>query len=82
MSNRSEHTMTSLMNVAVSSEHIADLTRAADRRRAARGVAAVERIADVAVRMAGLDDAPALRRLAALDDARGLEGRVLLALVG
>ena len=75
--------MTSI-NAIVASEHRADLHRfAADRRRGSE-IAAPHRSSRsqvIALRMAQPDEQPAVRRLAALDDAPELEGEVLLALV-
>jgi hypothetical protein len=74
------------MNLTLTSlaaqEHVADLTRAAERhhevpaRQLGRSGPAVE------LRPARADDERALRRLAALDDAPELEGPALLAVVG
>lgn len=57
--------------------------RAADLRRAAAGPSGFCNLSDdqssrIELRLAGDDDAAAVRRLAALDDARELEGPVLL----
>jgi len=70
--------MTSTINRDMAAVHIGELRRAAEQRRLAvldREPGAVE------LRAARARDADALRRLAALDEAPELEGRVLVALI-
>jgi hypothetical protein len=73
------------MNTLAASEHIAELRRAADHWRAeGRSLAVAPALTQslaVGLRLAGADDAHLLARLAALDDAPALQGRVLLALI-
>ncbi|MGH2867055.1 MAG: hypothetical protein ACRDNK_05725 [Solirubrobacteraceae bacterium] len=78
--------MTTSMNTLAATEHIADLHRAADRRRltAARRLsigAALPPAPAVALRLADAGDIPLIQRLAALDDAPAVDGLVLLALM-
>jgi len=77
------------MNSSISSlaakEHVADLRRIADGRRAAPNTSQLnastpEDALTVALRLAGADESPIVRDLAALDGAPNLEGPVLLAL--
>jgi hypothetical protein len=75
--------MTSI-NAIVANEHRADLHRyAAERRRRTESPAprSSTRSQIIALRLAQADERPAVRRLAALDDAPELAGDVLLALV-
>lgn len=75
----------SISNLAVQ-EHVADLGRAAERRRwipstPQPSVSAPANAPVVALRLAGADGGHVVRDLAALDDAPALEGQVLLALI-
>jgi hypothetical protein len=76
--------MVTTINALVASEHVADLRRAADRRRRFSRKAdtnvAKNNAQILELRVASPDDAQAVRRLAALDDAPTLEGGVLIAL--
>lgn len=68
----------------VASEHNADLHRFAAERRRGSEIGAPRRSTraqTIALRLAQSDEQPAVRRLAALDDAPELGGEVLLALV-
>lgn len=73
--------MTSEMNVMVAREHVSDM-----RRRSAR-VQEIDRVATATshptleLRLASVDDGEAVHRIAALDDARALDGQVLLAII-
>lgn len=72
--------MNTTINAVLAEERVADLRRAAARRPEARGLG--EGYASrVELRLADHDDAAIVRRLAALDDARELEGPVLLAFI-
>jgi hypothetical protein len=73
--------MTTAMNTLAAREHVAELRRVAERRRAAPSGSSQAYAPSVGLRVAGADDADLVRRLAALDDAPALEGRVLLALI-
>ena len=73
--------MTSITSI-VASEHVADLRRAADRRRPGIEPSPAEhasRAQTIALRIAAPDEGAVVTRLAALDDARALDGQVLLA---
>jgi hypothetical protein len=72
--------MHTTINAAVAGEHRADLRRAAQRPHE-RSSLGEEHAARVELRLAVAGEADVVRRLAALDDARELEGGVLLALV-
>ncbi len=78
--------MTTSMNTLIANEHNADLRRAADRRRLVAGptpplASALLPSAPVVLRLAGPDDTHLVERLAALDGASPLGGRVLVALI-
>jgi hypothetical protein len=62
-------------------EHAGELSRIAERRRANPSCSTKAHAPTVGLRLAGPNDAQLVRQLAALDDARRLEGRVLLALL-
>ena len=73
--------MTSITSI-VASEHVADLRRAADRRRLGiepSHAVHASRTQTIALRIAASDEGKVVTRLAALDDARALDGQVLLA---
>ena len=72
--------MNANITAVIAEERVADLRRAAGRPPTCRSLGA-ERAPRVELRLAENDDAGIVRRLAALDDARELEGRVLLALI-
>lgn len=77
--------MTTSINTLVAAEHIAQLRRAADRQRPVADLSlpiasVLSQSPAVVLRLAGSDDTQLVERLAALDDAPALEGRVLLAL--
>jgi hypothetical protein len=72
--------MITVLAEIVATEHRADLRRAADRSRLA-AAAETPDTTRVELRIARRDDADAIQRLAVLDEARPLEGRVLLAIV-
>jgi hypothetical protein len=82
MNSSKEPVMNAPLTAVLAQEHLSDLTRAAARynevpsRPLWRAGPAVE------LRPARADDDDAVRELAALDDARPLEGPVLLAVVG
>jgi hypothetical protein len=81
-----EPTVTNSINSLVATAHISDLRETADRRRRVAGhlrpVAATKPPAPaVVLRPADVGDAPATRRVAALDDAPPLDGPALLALI-
>ena len=78
--------MTTPINSEVAKAHVADLHRVAEQRRSIRSAPrpnAAESTSSPAVelRLAGPDDGRVVEHLAALDDARVLEGQVLLALI-
>jgi hypothetical protein len=73
--------MNTTLNALVAEQHVADLRRAAERRRATRSGTVDGYAPRVELRLADDDDAPVVRRLADLDSARDLEGPVLLALI-
>jgi hypothetical protein len=77
--------VTTSMNTLAANEHIAELRRAADQwRPEGRSLTiapALPLSLAVGLRLAGSDDAHLVARLAALDDAPLLQGRVLLALI-
>ncbi len=72
--------MTTAMNTWLAREHADDLRRAAGRGRLAGPGAETRVPATIELRLARPDEAQVARRLAALDDARQLEGQILLAL--
>lgn len=72
--------MTTTLNGLVAGEHVADLRRTAERRHEIPSPGQGD-APGVELRLAGGDEADVVRRLAALDDARELEGPVLLALL-
>jgi hypothetical protein len=72
--------MITVLAEIVATEHRADLRRAADRSRTA-AAAEVPDTTRVELRHARRDDAYIVQRLAVLDEARPLDGRVLLATV-
>ncbi len=74
--------MTTVMNALVAREHVADMRRAAERRQPIPSSSGNGHVAAIELRIATADEAPLVRRLASLDDARDLEGQVLLARVG
>jgi hypothetical protein len=79
-------TLTTSMNTLVANEHIADLRRAADRGLPVADLSlpiasALMQSPAVVLRLAGSDDTHLVERLAALDAASPLGGRVLLALI-
>jgi len=78
--------MITSMSSLAANEHIAGLRRAAGRRDSIASasrptVSAPANAHAVALRLAGADEDHVVRELAALDDARALEGQVLLALI-
>lgn len=77
--------MTTSMHTLAATEHIAELRRAADQWRLgglSPSIApALTQSVAVGLRLAGSDDAHLMARLADLDDAPALQGRVLLALI-
>ena len=78
--------ITSISSFVAAKEHVADLRRVAERRRAIPGtpqlnVSAPARAPALALRLARADESHVVRDLAALDDAPALEGQVLLALI-
>jgi hypothetical protein len=78
-------TVTPSITTLVAAEHIAELRRAADRRRPDADpslpiTSILSQSPALVLRLAGPDDTHLVERLAALDDAPALEGRVLLAL--
>jgi hypothetical protein len=73
--------MTGTLNALVAEEHVADLARAAARYSNIPSRPLWRSGPSVELRPARAADAAAVRRLAALDDARELEGPVLLAIV-
>jgi hypothetical protein len=75
-----ERLMNTTISQLVATEHVADLRRAAARSRAAGFGFAEEYVPAVELRLVDAQ-APAVRRLAALDDAPDLTGPVLIALV-
>jgi hypothetical protein len=72
--------MITVLAEIVATEHRADLRRAADRSRLAAAAEAPD-TTRVELRRARRDDAAVIQRLAVLDEARPLEGAVLLAIV-
>lgn len=77
--------MTTSMSTLAATEHIAELRRAADQWRL-EGLSlsiapALTQSLAVGLRIADFDDAHLVARLADLDDAPALQGRVLLALI-
>lgn len=72
--------MITVLAEIVATEHRADLRRAAERSRRAAAAEAAD-TTRVELRHARSDDADVVRRLAVLDEARPLEGPVLLAMV-
>lgn len=72
--------MITVLAEIVATEHRADLRRAAERSRRAAAAAPAD-TTRVELRHARCDDADVVRRLAILDEARPLEGPVLLAMV-
>jgi hypothetical protein len=82
-----EHGMNGTMTRVIAQEHaadlgrVADLYRAAERRRETPSAFAPDIAARVELRFAGVEDGDAVMRLAALDDRPEPHGRVLLALL-
>lgn len=75
--------MTSI-NAVAATEHRADLQRAAERWRRSAGTSTPNHSSEgqeITLRIASADDHGLIGRLAALDDAPALEGRVLLAVI-
>jgi hypothetical protein len=72
--------MITVLAEIVATEHRADLRRAADRSRTAAAAEASD-TTRIELRHARRDDADVIRRLAVLDEARPLEGGVLLATI-
>jgi len=73
--------MTSITSI-VASEHVADMRRAADRRRLGiepSDAVHASQTQTIALRIVASDEGEVVTRLAALDDARALDGQVLLA---
>jgi hypothetical protein len=73
--------MTGNLNALVAEQHVADLNRAAARHHKIPSRPLGGASPTVELRVARGDDAATTRRLAALDDAPELEGRVLLAVL-
>jgi hypothetical protein len=73
--------MSTSLNALVAREHLADMRRVAERRREIPSSPRDGYAPRVELRLAGVDEADVVRRLAALDDARELEGPVMLALL-
>jgi hypothetical protein len=73
--------MTSTINAMAAAEHVADLHRHAGRQVRARSEGLMRSAPGVELRPAYGRDGEAVRRLAALDDARELDAPVVLALV-
>jgi hypothetical protein len=73
--------MTSEMNVMVAREHVSEM------RRRSAGVQEIDRVVtatarpSLELRLASVDDGEAVDRITALDDARPLDGQVLLAII-
>jgi hypothetical protein len=74
--------MNTSINILLASEHIADLRREADRRHAIPRTPAAASVRPIELRLVHADETGDVHRLAALDEAHELEGRVLLAIVG
>jgi hypothetical protein len=84
MAKRQERSMNTTIISLVANEHVTDLRKAAERRRLASNKSlttesATPQARTVELRLATADDAPVVRRLAALDAAPVLDGPVLLA---
>jgi hypothetical protein len=73
--------MTSQINAIAAAEHQAELRRAAGRRRNLQGGPDQADVRTIELRFAYPDDEAIVHRLAALDDAPELPGRILLALI-
>ncbi len=73
--------MTSSITAPLAREHAADLRRVAARARLTTSSSTGAKVAPIELRTAHAAEAHVVARLAALDDAPELEGRVLLALV-
>jgi hypothetical protein len=69
------------LNALVAREHVADLRQAAEREHTTARSAVDAKAPAIELRLIGDDEAPMVRRLAALDDAPELQGQVLLALI-
>lgn len=74
--------MTTSLTTIVATEHIADLQREADRRRATRVSPADVEVSPIELRVAETGYDADARRLAILDEAEDLEGAVLIAYSG
>jgi hypothetical protein len=81
MSSERNAIMTTALNALVAGAHVSDLRRQAERRRARTGDCATAHTSSLELRIVHAAEARVVSRLAGLDDARELEGEVLLALI-